>query len=58
MEQGHYEKLEGLEQLRLLENGSTIQTVKLEMPAGLAQSGIDSPEDVERAEKILKTQKK
>ena len=52
--QGHYEQLEGLEQLRLLENGITIQSVKLDVPAGLAQAGIDSPEDVERAENILK----
>ncbi len=52
--EGHYEKLEGLEQLRLLENGISIQTVTLEVDAGLAQSGIDSPEDVTRAEKILK----
>ncbi len=51
--EGHYEKLEGLEQLRLLENGISIQTVKLSVPLGLAQAGIDSPEDVERAEKIL-----
>lgn len=51
--QGHYEQLEGLEQLRLLENGISIQTVKLNVPAGLAQAGIDSPEDVERAEKML-----
>ncbi len=51
--QGHYEKLEGLEQLRLLENGIDIQTVKLDVPVGLAQAGIDSPEDVTRAEKML-----
>lgn len=51
--QGHYEQLEGLEQLRLLENGISIQTIKLEVAAGLAQAGIDSPEDVERAEKML-----
>lgn len=54
--EGHYEKLEGLEQLRLLENGILIQTVKLDVPLGLAQAGIDSPEDVERAEKILAKQ--
>lgn len=54
--EGHYEKLEGLEQLRLLENGITIQTIKLDVPLGLAQAGIDSPEDVERAEKILESQ--
>jgi 3-deoxy-manno-octulosonate cytidylyltransferase (CMP-KDO synthetase) len=51
--EGHYEKLEGLEQLRLLENGISIQTIKLEVELGLAQAGIDSPEDVERAEEIL-----
>lgn len=50
---GHYEALEGLEQLRLLENDIPIQTVTLDIDAGLAQAGIDSPEDVERAEKIL-----
>ncbi len=52
--QGFYEKLEGLEQLRLLENNISIQTVALDVDAGLAQAGIDSPEDVERAEKILR----
>lgn len=51
--EGHYERLEGLEQLRLLESGISIQTVTLEVDAGLAQAGIDSPEDVIRAEKIL-----
>jgi 3-deoxy-manno-octulosonate cytidylyltransferase (CMP-KDO synthetase) len=54
--EGHYEKLEGLEQLRLLENDITIQTVTLDVPLGLAQAGIDSPEDVTRAEKMLKAQ--
>ena len=53
LSEGHYEKLEGLEQLRLLENGISIQTVMLEVDAGRAQAGIDSPEDVIRAEKIL-----
>jgi 3-deoxy-manno-octulosonate cytidylyltransferase (CMP-KDO synthetase) len=56
--QGHYEQLEGLEQLRLLENGINIQTVTINVEAGLAQAGIDSPEDVDRAEKMLKAQKK
>lgn len=51
--EGAYEKLEGLEQLRLLENGISIQTVELKVNAGLAQAGIDSPEDVARAEKLL-----
>ncbi len=51
--QSRYEKLEGLEQLRMLENGMRIKTVLLQVEAGLAQAGIDSPEDVARAEKIL-----
>ncbi|MEM8833529.1 MAG: manno-octulosonate cytidylyltransferase [Pseudomonadota bacterium] len=51
--QGHYEKLEGLEQLRLLENNIPIHAVALELAEGLMQSGIDSPEDIERAEKML-----
>lgn len=53
--QGHYEQLEGLEQLRLLENGISIQTIELDVPLGLAQAGIDSPEDVQRAEKMLES---
>ncbi len=51
--QSHYEQLEGLEQLRLLENGIAIQTVKIELDSGLIQTGIDTPEDLERAEKLL-----
>lgn len=51
--QSPYEILEGLEQLRLLENSITIQTVTLDVSAGLAQAGIDSPEDVARAEALL-----
>ena len=51
--EGKYEALEGLEQLRLLENGISVQTVTLKVDAGMAQAGIDSPEDVERAEKLL-----
>ena len=51
--QSPYEKLEGLEQLRLLENGITLQTVVVQTDLGMAQAGIDSPEDLQRAEKIL-----
>lgn len=52
--EGRYEKLEGLEQLRLLENGIKIQTVTVDVDLGMAQAGIDSPEDVQRAEEMLK----
>lgn len=48
--QGTYEKLEGLEQLRFLENGIKIQTVEVSSENGPLQSGIDSPEDLARAE--------
>jgi 3-deoxy-manno-octulosonate cytidylyltransferase (CMP-KDO synthetase) len=51
--EGMYENLEGLEQLRLLENGMTIQCVPLDIDLGLAQSGVDSPEDVARAEETI-----
>lgn len=53
LKQGTYEKLEGLEQLRLLENDIPVQTVAIAIDLGLAQAGIDSPEDAERAEKLL-----
>lgn len=53
LDQGYYEKLEGLEQLRFLENGISIQTVRLEVDLGLAQAGIDSPEDIARAESMI-----
>ncbi|MCB9988702.1 MAG: 3-deoxy-manno-octulosonate cytidylyltransferase [Rhodospirillales bacterium] len=51
--EGHYERLEGLEQLRFLENGIGVQTVTIDVDLGMIQAGIDSPEDVERAERLL-----
>ena len=53
--QGHYEQLEGLEQLRMIENGIKITAVKVEIESGIIQSGIDTPEDVQRAENLLKS---
>ncbi len=50
----HYEQLEGLEQLRALENGMTIQTVIVDYAGRPAMTGIDSPEDLHRAEALLK----
>lgn len=50
---GKYEMLEGLEQLRLLENGIKIQSVNVDIDSGLMHSGIDSPEDLKRAEEML-----
>jgi len=50
--QSHFEALEGLEQLRALENGLTIQTVEVSPPQ-VATSGIDTPEDLQRAEALI-----
>ena len=51
--QGHYEQLEGLEQLRLIENKIPIHCVEIDTPSGTLQSGIDTREDLARAEKML-----
>lgn len=51
--QSNYEQLEGLEQLRMLENGIAVRVVKIHVEPGRMQSGIDTPEDLERAEKLL-----
>ena len=51
--QGIYEQLEGLEQLRMIENGIKVSAVKVDIPPGTIQSGIDTPEDVKRAEALL-----
>lgn len=50
--QSHYEQIEGLEQLRFLENGVAIRTVAIAVDH--IHSGIDSPEDLARAEAYLK----
>ncbi len=52
--QSNYEHLEGLEQLRMLENDIHISTVEVDIKEGLIQSGIDSPQDLKRAEKHIK----
>lgn len=51
-EESHFETLEGLEQLRMLENGMTIQCVAV-APPQIATSGIDSPSDVAHAEALI-----
>ena len=50
--EGHYERLEGLEQLRFLENGMRIQAVKV-AAAPSAMWGIDTPQDAAHAEKLI-----
>lgn len=48
-----YEELEGLEQLRFLENGLSVHAVEV-APSDLPSAGIDSPEDVAHVEAALK----
>ena len=50
--EGHYETLEGLEQLRFLENGMRIQAVKVP-PRASAMWGIDTPQDAAHAEQLI-----
>jgi 3-deoxy-manno-octulosonate cytidylyltransferase (CMP-KDO synthetase) len=49
-----YEELEGLEQLRFLENNMRIKAINSEDDKQLSLSGVDSPEDVVRLEKLLR----
>ena len=50
--EGRYEQLEGLEQLRLIENGMSIHCVEV-APDTIAIPGIDTPEDVALAERLI-----
>ena len=52
---GYYEGFEQLEQLRFIENGIPVRMVEVEYPAGYdaSTSGVDSPEDLARAEKLI-----
>ncbi len=50
--EGRYEKLEGLEQLRFLENGMRIEAVKV-APSASAMWGVDTPEDAAHAEQLI-----
>ncbi len=47
-----YEKLEGLEQLRMLENAMTVRCVMVE-PAAISTPGVDTPEDLARLEQLI-----
>lgn len=53
LEEGAYEKLEGLEQLRFLENGMKIKIARVDYGAFEGMSGVDSPEDLKRAEALF-----
>jgi len=51
--EGAFEALEGLEQLRVLEHGYKIRCVPVSYAGRANMSGIDSPEDVVRAEALI-----
>lgn len=51
--EGHYERLEGLEQLRVIEHGYDIRCVPVDYKGRANMSGVDSPEDVTRAENLI-----
>jgi 3-deoxy-manno-octulosonate cytidylyltransferase (CMP-KDO synthetase) len=51
--EGKFEKLEGLEQLRVLENGFEMRCVPVDYRGRASMSGVDSPEDVARAEALI-----
>lgn len=50
--ESRYERLEGLEQLRLIENGMSVQAVEVQ-PGAIAMPGIDTPEDIKLAERLV-----
>lgn len=55
--ESYYEKLEGLEQLRLLENGLAIRVEKVSYGKYGPIPGVDTPEDLKRAEALwMRTQ--
>ncbi len=51
--EGKFEALEGLEQLRVLENGYSISCVPVDYAGRASMSGVDSPEDITRAEALI-----
>jgi 3-deoxy-manno-octulosonate cytidylyltransferase (CMP-KDO synthetase) len=53
MPESRFEKLEGLEQLRVIENGYKVRCVPVDYRGRASMSGIDSPEDVTRAEELI-----
>jgi 3-deoxy-manno-octulosonate cytidylyltransferase (CMP-KDO synthetase) len=48
------EQIEGLEHLRLIEHGFTIRCVPVDFKGRANMSGVDSPEDIVRAEELIR----
>ncbi|MBI2785535.1 MAG: 3-deoxy-manno-octulosonate cytidylyltransferase [Legionella longbeachae] len=51
--ESRFEKLEGLEQLRIIEHGYTIRCVPVDYKDRASMSGVDSPQDIARAEALI-----
>lgn len=51
--EGRFEKLEGLEQLRVIENGYVLRCVPVDYMGRASMSGVDSQEDIARAEELI-----
>ncbi len=49
---GYYEQMEGLEQLRFLENGMVVHAEEVQPPT-LSMSGVDTPSDAELAAQLI-----
>ena len=54
LEPGEYENPEGLEQMRFIEHRIPIKLVEVDYRNRKGMSGVDSPEDIARAENIIK----
>lgn len=54
LNEGYYEQLEGLEQLRFLENDISINTVNVEYGDWPQMSGVDTSDDLKIAEDIIR----
>lgn len=53
LSESKFEQLEGLEQLRILENGYVIRCVPVDYKGRASMSGVDSPQDIQRAEALI-----
>jgi 3-deoxy-manno-octulosonate cytidylyltransferase (CMP-KDO synthetase) len=51
---GYYEALEGLEQLRFIENNYYIRCIEVDYQGHASMSGVDSPEDIIRCEELIR----
>ncbi|MFC1659649.1 3-deoxy-manno-octulosonate cytidylyltransferase [Pseudomonadota bacterium] len=54
IEESYYEKFEGLEQLRFIENGYKVRIVKVSYEGRESTSGVDTLEDIKRTEAFIK----